>query len=90
MQEVALLRSVVYWSNCSLVGRSVSLVLGFEDPMLKFHPVSKSLSFWLLAEEKFFSWLPLDQVVELSALLTQHLPACCHASHHDNNNGLNL
>jgi hypothetical protein len=36
-----------------------------------------------------YSWLPLDEAVELSAPLVPCLLGCCHASYHDDNR-LNL
>jgi hypothetical protein len=66
--------------SCGLVGGSVSPYRWASRPYIfKLHLVWYTIS----------SWLPLDQDVELSALLASCVPACCQASCHDDN-GLNL
>jgi hypothetical protein len=55
--------------------------------MLKFDHCDRA-SFWLSAGYSLL--LPVDEDVELSAPPASCLPACCHVSHHDDNEPLKL
>ena len=73
-----------------LIGGSMLLGgVGFEFSYAQAPPTEEE-SLLMDACGRVSSWMPLDQDVELSAPFPAScLPACCHASHHDDN-GVNL
>ena len=92
---MALLEEVwACWWRCGLVGRGVAL-LEEAWPCWR-NCVTVEMDFEIYVQAPFrvgeSLLLPQDQDIKLSVPLWQApcLPACCHASHHDDYYGLNL